>query len=211
MATRPTIINGRQLDVMTPAEWLRVVAGGESKQNGQDAEDLLDKQHEDYKTVGLAIIDKLSPPSRIVNAQTQTAKITGRAPIDFGGMLCGSGRAVYAELKSTVKPEPSLKLAPPPKPGRKVAGGLRVEQVAHMAHRAIGGALVTLLWYRAGQLGLLLPDVFRRVVVDDRWALKRYQSIKADHFHWLKFGDLDWLAPLGITTKTINKETPHGG
>lgn len=210
MATRPTIINGRQLDVMTPAEWLRVVAGGESTHNGQDAEEKLEKQHNTYRDLSVAIIDKLWPPSRMVDRRG-TVKIMGRAPIDFGGMICGSGRAVFAELKSTARPEPSLKLSRPSLDGKKVAGGLRVEQVAHMAHRAIGGALVTLLWYRAGQLGLLLPDVFRRVVVDDRWALKRYQSIKADHFHWLKFGDLDWLAPLGITTKTINKETPHGG
>lgn len=207
MAIQRSIVSN---EVMTPAEWLRVVAGGESQQNGQDAETQLDKQHTKYQEAGLAIIDKLWPPTRMVDNRG-TVKIMGRAAIDFGGMICGSGRAVFAELKSTARPEPSLKLAPPPKPGKKVAGGLRVEQVAHLAHRAIGGAVVTILWHRAGVLGLLLPDVFRRVIVDDRWALKRYQSIKADHFHWLKFGDLDWLAPLGITTTTINKETPHGG
>jgi hypothetical protein len=149
--------------------------GRTAQRRGNKAEEWVAGMCRQYEREGTAYIGKLHVPTK---GGPRVRTIIGAAPIDFGGVICPSGRGVFAELKSC-KSDRETCLAI----NRRM---LEPVQVEALAKRGRGGALCVVLWLRDLTLGVTHWTTAEGFMLAGK-------DIPAGSFRWLAPLSFDWL------------------
>lgn len=164
------------IDRFSSADFNAQLAGAKAARRGNAIERALEHIHAAHRHAGTACIDKLHKPC--VFAGKNLYRVTGRAPVDFSGVITKLG-GVFMELKSSAEHKGTLAIA---------ERGIPEEQLRALQDRCRFTAHVYLCWFNGEQMGILdvhlLASDYARTQKSIPWAL----------FDQLPAGDLDWVA-----------------
>ena len=152
-----------------------------AKNTGKQLEKLLDSIHADYRLRGIADLEKVDPPVRVLGGGFKRRVIFKENPfLDYMGAITESGQLLMIEAKSTAD-------ATLPCGGKN---GVTAKQIASRKRWQDAGALTAVVWYciskQAARL-VTIEDI--DITLDHRKSVTWETAIEIEN-------DFDYLAQL---------------
>lgn len=153
---------------------------------GKQLEKLLDVIHLEYRIRGIADIEKVDPPVRVLGGGLKRRVIFKENPfLDYIGAIRDTGQLVMLEAKSTEKPVLAC--------GGK--NGLTAKQIENLQRWEAAGAIVGVFWYcREAKDAKLVTLADVQITLDHRKSVTWETAQEICHYEGA--GSWDYLPQL---------------